>query len=58
MIEMKEEKLEAIRGGDASYVSGPIINAVVSIIKLIHDAGYELGSGMRRAAENELCPLR
>mgnify|MGYP007070294151 CR=1 FL=1 len=58
MIQLKEEQLDNLRGGDSSYVTGPIISAVVSIIKLIRDAGYDLGSGIRRAAEDEVCPLR
>jgi len=58
MIQLKEEQLDRVRGGDSSYVTGPIISAVVSIIKLIRDAGYDLGSGIRRAAEDEVCPLR
>ena len=56
MIKEKNETLEKVLGGDA-YVSGPIINAIVSIIKLIKDAGYDLGSGFRRMAEGEACPL-
>lgn len=56
MKHIKEETLEEITGGD-SYVSGPIINAIVSMIKLVRDAGYDLGSGFRRMAEGEICPL-
>ena len=58
MNPVKEEQLEEITGGDSSYLSGPIISSVVSIIKLIRDAGYDLGSGFRRIAEDEVCPLR
>ncbi|MBR3210440.1 MAG: hypothetical protein IKF71_00690 [Bacilli bacterium] len=56
MREIKEETLEEIKGGD-SYVTGPVINAIVNIIKLVRDAGYDLGSGFRRMAEGEICPL-
>ena len=57
MEKIKEEELDSINGGSTS-VSGPIINAVVSIINLIKDAGYSLGSGIRRISENNLCPLK
>ena len=56
MNPIKEEKLDQIKGGDAT-ISGPIINAIVSIINVLRDAGYSLGSGIRRLAENDLCPL-
>ena len=56
MRKVEEETLEQISGGDA-YVTGPVINAVVNIIKLVRDAGYDLGSGFRRMAEGEVCPL-
>ena len=56
MTKIDEKTQENVMGGD-SYVTGPIINAVVSIIKLIRDAGYDLGSGFRRMAEDEICPL-
>lgn len=54
---LDNESLEKIKGGD-SYVSGPIISAVVTIIKLLQDAGYRVGSGFRRINEEELCPLK
>lgn len=56
MIKQTDQTLEKISGGD-SYVSGPIISAIVAVIKLIRDAGYDLGSGFRRLAEGESCPL-
>ena len=56
MTIVKDEELEMIAGGD-SYVTGPVINAVVSIIKLVKEAGYDLGSGFRRMAVGEICPL-
>lgn len=58
MKPVSNEKLDKIMGGDSSYVSGPIISAIVSIIKLIRDAGYDMGSGMRRISEDNLCPLK
>ena len=57
MKKIADQELDRIAGGD-SYVSGPIINAVVNIIKLVRDAGYDLGSGFRRMAEGEICPLK
>ena len=56
MIQIDENKLDRISGGD-STITGPIINAIVSIITLIREAGYDLGSGIRRMAEDEVCPL-
>ena len=58
MKRLDEDNLNKITGGDASYITGPIINAVVNVIKVIQDAGYNLGSGMRRIIEGETCPLR
>ena len=57
MDKIEEKKLNQILGGDSSFVSGPIISAVVSIIRLIRDAGYDLGTGVRRISEHEICPL-
>lgn len=54
---LDSEALTKIKGGD-SYVSGPIISAIVSIIKLLQDAGYNAGSGFRRMYEDEYCPLK
>ena len=56
MKEIKKEDLNIISGGNLS-VSGPVINAVVNVIKVLKDAGYQLGSGIRRISENNLCPL-
>lgn len=56
MRQLETKNLDKISGGD-STISGPIINAVVNIIVLIKEAGYDLGSGIRRMAEDEMCPL-
>ncbi len=56
MSEIKKEQLDAITGGNTS-LSGPVINALVNVIKVIKDAGYSLGSGIRRISEDKLCPL-
>ena len=57
MEKIKEESLDEISGGSTTG-SGPIINAVTTIIELIKDAGYAVGSGIRRISENSLCPLK
>lgn len=56
MKKIKEEELETINGGNTT-VSGPIINAVVNVIRVLKEAGYSLGSGIRRIGEGNLCPL-
>ncbi len=56
MKELQEEQLTEITGGDIT-VSGPILNAVVNVINVIKEAGYSLGSGIRRISEDKLCPL-
>ena len=55
MKEIKENKLDSIKGGN---ISGPIISAVVNVIEALKNAGYSLGSGIRRIAEDNLCPLK
>ncbi|MBQ9019283.1 MAG: hypothetical protein IJ097_03095 [Bacilli bacterium] len=57
MEKLDDKKLDNIKGGNTS-ISGPIINALVNIINVLKDAGYALGSGIRRVAEDELCPLK
>ena len=56
MKEIEKEKLDMISGGNTT-ISGPIINAIVNVIKVLKEAGYSLGSGIRRISENNLCPL-
>ena len=56
MKELDSKVLDQIKGGD-SYITGPIISAIVSIIKLLQDAGYNTGSGFRRIHDDKLCPL-
>ncbi len=57
MEQIKTEALETIYGGNTS-ITGPIITGLVSIIKILKEAGYSLGSGIRRISENNLCPLK
>ena len=56
MSNLNKEQLMKISGGSTT-ISGPIINAIVNVINLIKDAGYSIGSGVRRIVENDLCPL-
>ena len=55
MKNIDNDTLNNIKGGS---VSGPIINAFVNVIKVIQEAGYALGSGIRRISEDSLCPLK
>ena len=57
MRKLKEKEQDQISGGSEA-ISGPIISALTSIIKCLKDAGYSLGSGIRRISENDLCPLK
>lgn len=57
MKELNENKLDSIKGGNTS-ITGPIINALVNVIETLKNAGYSLGSGIRRISEDELCPLK
>lgn len=57
MEKISEKKLDNIKGGDAS-ITGSIINALVNIVNVLKDAGFALGSGIRRISEDNLCPLK
>ncbi len=52
---LSNNTLEQITGG--TTISGTVISALKNIIELLKDAGYALGSGVRRISENNLCPL-
>ena len=55
---MKELKnLDSVYGGNSS-ITGSILTGLVNIIRLLKDAGYSLGSGIRRISEDNLCPLK
>ena len=56
MEKLDNKELDKINGGSES-ISGPIINAVVNVINVLKEAGYVLGSGIRRISENKICPL-
>jgi len=54
---ISNSELDKIKGG-SEYITGSIINALVNVIKVLKDAGYSLGSGIRRVAEGNICPLQ
>ena len=54
---MSEENLDNTTGGNTT-VNGPIINAVVNVINLLREAGYSIGSGLRRISEDKMCPMK
>ena len=56
MKELNEEKLNEIYGG-ATSITGQVLNAIVNVYKILKEAGYSMGSGIRRISEDNLCPL-
>lgn len=50
------EELEQVYGG--TTISSAIINAFTNIIKVLQDAGHDLGSAIRRIGADEMCPLK
>lgn len=58
MDTIKEKDLDIITGGTVTTISGTIINAISGIIKMVKEAGYDIGSGIRRFIQNEYCPLK
>ena len=57
MDTIKEKDLDFITGG-TNTLSGTIISAITGIIKMVKEAGYDIGSGIRRFVQNEYCPLK
>lgn len=57
MNKIEENKLDKISGGTTTF-NGPIINALSTIITLLQEAGYNIGSGIRRITEGDICPLK
>lgn len=55
MKKIDEDELDKIYGGNS--ISGTVINALISLIELLRNAGYEIGSGIRRISENNMCSL-
>ncbi len=56
MKQIDKNVLDNIYGG-TNTISSTVINAITNLIKLLKDAGYSLGSGMRRIGEDKMCPL-
>ncbi len=56
MKQLDEKELENIYGGES--ISAAVINAFTNIIKILQDAGHNLGSALRRIGENNMCPLK
>ncbi len=55
MKKINNNDLSNIVGG--TTLTATVINAIVNVIKVLKDAGYSLGSGIRRISENNICPL-
>lgn len=58
MDKIKDKELSNITGGGLDTLSGTIISAITGIIKMIKDAGYDIGSGIRRFVEGDMCDLK
>lgn len=57
MRKLEGKNLGTIYGGNTT-ITGPVITGLVSIIKVLKEAGYSLGSGIRRISEGKLCSLK
>lgn len=57
MKRIEEKDTDKIQGGSVDTMSGPIISALMNLIKLIKEAGFDIGSGARRIVESDMCPL-
>lgn len=55
MIIKKSAELKEIKGG--STISGTVMNGLVNLISLLHEAGKGAGSSIRRIVDGNLCPL-
>ncbi len=56
MQKIEKNELKKIEGGVT--LSGTLINSFTSLLKVLLEAGQALGSSLRRAKENQICPLR
>ena len=56
MHKINDDRLDDITGGNTT-INGPIISAIINVIDLLREAGYSIGSGIRRFTENKVCPL-
>ncbi len=55
MKDVEKEELLQLMGG--ATVSSAVINAFTNIIKVLQDAGKDLGSAIRRIYDGNLCSL-
>ena len=58
MKRIEETELEKVMGGTNTYITGPIMEAFVSIIDFIYQTGEKVGSAIRRMSEDNMCPLK
>ena len=58
MDKLNDNELNRITGGGVTSISGTVISALTGIIKMIKEAGYDIGSGLRRFFENDMCDLK
>lgn len=54
MKRLTSQELKEIKGG--ASITGSLLNAFVDILKVLLDAGRGVGSGIRRATSDSLCP--
>lgn len=57
MNRITKTKLVKIEGGSTNNISGTVINAFANIIRLLLDAGEDIGSSLRRIKDDKICPL-
>ena len=58
MKKIEEQELEKVIGGTNTYITGPIIEAFVSVIEFIYQTGEKVGSSIRRMSEDSMCPIK
>lgn len=56
MRRVDDNCLDKIYGGGTN-ITGTLVNAVSEVMKVLYDAGYAVGSSIRRMSDKKLCPL-
>ncbi len=56
-MRLNERSLDNVIGGSTT-LSGTVLTAITNIIKILLDAGNGVGSAIRRAVDNDICPLK
>lgn len=56
MNKLTEKELKELIGG--ATITSAIINAFTNVIKVLLDAGRNIGSGVRRITSNNLCEIK